>query len=94
MQRIVRLAANVQIQSRAHRAVEAKILGDQAYWMVVSVNHKKQLAESYLNVVKKLDDDEMQIRFFVFLFLVYYLVLLIYDTLYFVRVEKKIHRNA
>ncbi|CDB04744.1 outer membrane efflux protein [Prevotella sp. CAG:520] len=30
---------------------------DQAYWMVVSVNHKKQLAESYLNVVKKLDDD-------------------------------------
>ena len=38
--------------------------------------------------------DEMQIRFFVFLFLVYYLVLLIYDTLYFVRVEKKIHRNA
>ena len=41
-----------------------------------------------------LADDEMQIRFFVFLFLVYYLVLLIYDTLYFVRVEKKIHRNA
>lgn len=41
-----------------------------------------------------LADDEMQIRFFVFLFLAYYLVLLIYDTLYFVRVEKKIHRNA
>lgn len=30
---------------------------DQAYWTVVSVNHKKKLAESYLNVVKKLDDD-------------------------------------
>ena len=30
---------------------------DQAYWMVVSVNHKKQLAESYLAVVKKLDSD-------------------------------------
>lgn len=30
---------------------------DQAYWMVVSVKHKKLLAESYLNVVKKLDDD-------------------------------------
>lgn len=30
---------------------------DQAYWMVVSVHHKKQLAESYLGVVKKLDDD-------------------------------------
>lgn len=30
---------------------------DQAYWTVVSVRHKKQLAESYLAVVKKLDDD-------------------------------------
>lgn len=30
---------------------------DQAYWMVVSVKHKKNLAESYLAVVKKLDDD-------------------------------------
>ena len=30
---------------------------DQAYWTVVSVKHKKRLAESYLNVVKKLDDD-------------------------------------
>ena len=30
---------------------------DQAYWTVVSVHQKKQLAESYLAVVKKLDDD-------------------------------------
>ena len=30
---------------------------DQAYWTVVSVHHKKQLAESYLAIVKKLDDD-------------------------------------
>ena len=30
---------------------------DQAYWTVVSVKHKKRLAESYLGVVKKLDDD-------------------------------------
>ena len=30
---------------------------DQAYWTVVSVHHKEQLAESYLAVVKKLDDD-------------------------------------
>ncbi len=30
---------------------------DKAYWTVVSVNHKKRLAESYLAVVKKLDDD-------------------------------------
>ena len=30
---------------------------DQAYWTVVSVKHKKRLAESYLEVVKKLDED-------------------------------------
>lgn len=30
---------------------------DQAYWTVVSVHHKKQLAESYLEVVEKLNDD-------------------------------------
>ena len=30
---------------------------DKAYWTVVSVKHKKRLAESYLAVVKKLDDD-------------------------------------
>ena len=30
---------------------------DQAYWTVVPAHHKKQLAESYLAVVKKLDDD-------------------------------------
>ena len=30
---------------------------DQAYWTVVSVNHKKRLAESYLGVVRKLDGD-------------------------------------
>ena len=29
---------------------------DQAYWTVVSVKHKKRLAESYLGVVKKLDE--------------------------------------
>ena len=30
---------------------------DHAYWQVVSLNHKKKLAESYLNLVKKLDGD-------------------------------------
>lgn len=30
---------------------------DQAYWTVVSLRQKKQLAESYRNLVKKLDDD-------------------------------------
>ena len=30
---------------------------DQAYWQVVSLCHKQRLAESYLHLVKKLDDD-------------------------------------
>lgn len=30
---------------------------DNAYWTVVSLKHKKRLAESYLNLVKKLDGD-------------------------------------
>lgn len=30
---------------------------DQAYWQVVSLKHKKKLAESYLTLVKKLDGD-------------------------------------
>lgn len=30
---------------------------DQTYWTVVSLRHKQKLAQSYLNLVKKLDDD-------------------------------------
>ena len=30
---------------------------DKAYWQVVSLRHKEQLAESFLSLVKKLDDD-------------------------------------
>ena len=30
---------------------------DQAYWLVVSLKHKKKLAESFLTLVKKLDSD-------------------------------------
>jgi len=30
---------------------------DQAYWQVVSLHHKKQLAESYLELVRKFDSD-------------------------------------
>lgn len=38
--------------------------------------------------------DALSVRFFIFLFLTYYIVLLIYDTFYFVRMEKKIHQNV
>lgn len=30
---------------------------DQAYWQIVSLKHKKRLAESYLQLIKKLDND-------------------------------------
>jgi outer membrane protein TolC len=30
---------------------------DQTYWQVVSLRHKQKLAEGYLDLVKKLDDD-------------------------------------
>lgn len=30
---------------------------DQSYWQVVSLRHKQKLAQSYLDLVKKLDDD-------------------------------------
>ena len=32
-------------------------LTDQVYWQVVSLRHKQRLAEAYLDVVKKLDED-------------------------------------
>lgn len=38
--------------------------------------------------------DAASVRAFVFIFLTYYLVLLVYDTLYFVKVEKKIRQNV
>lgn len=47
------MAAN-SIESSTQQTIHSI---DKAYWTVVSVKHKKDLAESYLAVVKKLDDD-------------------------------------
>lgn len=44
--------------NRAEAGRQTVIYGtDQVYWQVVSLKHKKRLAESFLQVVKKLDDD-------------------------------------
>ena len=44
--------------NRAEAGRQAVIYStDQVYWQVVSLKHKKRLAESFLEVVKKLDDD-------------------------------------
>jgi hypothetical protein len=34
------------------------------------------------------------VRFFIITFLIYYFLILIYDTVYFVKVEKKIQQNG
>ena len=39
-------------------------------------------------------DDKSAIRFFVILFLIFYFMILIYDTAYFMKVEKKIRQNG
>ncbi len=47
---MMRNSADVQLQSTLYTI-------DQAYWTVVSLKHKKRLAEAYLDLVKKLDSD-------------------------------------
>ena len=49
-------------ESLAQNSTEAKRQAtlykiDQAYWQVVSLTHKKKLADGYLDLVKKLDSD-------------------------------------
>ena len=39
-------------------------------------------------------EDKATIRFFVILFLIYYFIILVYDTAYFMKVEKKIRHNG
>jgi hypothetical protein len=41
-----------------------------------------------------LTDNRDSIRFFVAIFLIYYFVILIYDTWYFVKIEKKVKSNV
>lgn len=39
-------------------------------------------------------DDQTSIKFFVVTFLIYYFVILIYDTMYFVKIEKRFKQNV
>ena len=50
---------NEQLVQNSANAREQLILytTDQAYWQVVSLKHKKKLAESYLQLLQKLDSD-------------------------------------
>lgn len=50
---------NKQLESNSAEARRQNVVYaiDQAYWQVVSLKHKKRLAESYLEVIKKLNSD-------------------------------------
>lgn len=50
---------NEQLVANSANAREQAIIyaTDQTYWQVVSLKNKKRLAESYLQLIKKLDDD-------------------------------------
>lgn len=47
---MMRNSSDMQLQNTLYTV-------DQAYWQVVSLKHKKRLAEAYLQLVKKLDSD-------------------------------------
>lgn len=50
---------NEEMQNNSAEARRQNVIYaiDQAYWQVVSLKHKKRLAESYLEVIKKLNSD-------------------------------------
>lgn len=50
---------NEQLQENSAEARQQSVLYniDKAYWQVVSLRHKQRLAESYVELVKKLDSD-------------------------------------
>ena len=57
MNKIADLGEELAANSADARRQETLYQIDQAYWQVVSLHHKQKLAEGYLNLVKKLDDD-------------------------------------
>ncbi len=57
MNRLADLGEEMACNSAETRLQAVVYNTDQAYWQVVSLHHKKDLAESYLQLVTKLDDD-------------------------------------
>ena len=55
--RMADLAEDMAANSAEQRRQATLYNIDKAYWQVVSLKHKKKLAEAYVNVVRKLDDD-------------------------------------
>lgn len=57
MNKMADLGEELAANSADARRQETLYQIDQAYWQVVSLHHKQRLAEGYLDLVKKLDDD-------------------------------------
>lgn len=57
LNKLAALNEQMETNSMAARRQAIAYATDQTYWQVVSLVHKKRLAESYLEVVKKLDHD-------------------------------------
>ena len=57
--KITKYAEELARQQHNSGMQEVILSTDQVYWQVVSLVNKKTLAESYLNLLEKLDDDEI-----------------------------------
>ena len=57
MNKMADLAEDMAVNSTEAKRQATLYNIDQAYWQVVSLTHKKKLAEGYLDLVKKLDGD-------------------------------------
>ncbi|MDE6806997.1 MAG: TolC family protein, partial [Prevotella sp.] len=57
LNRLADINEQMSINSADARRQSVLYSTDQAYWQVVSLKHKKKLAESYLELIKKFDHD-------------------------------------
>ncbi len=55
--KITKYAEELALQQHSTELQEVILTTDQIYWQVVSLTNKKKLAESYLNLLTKLDED-------------------------------------
>lgn len=55
--KITKYAEELALQQHSTELQEVILTTDQIYWQVVSLTNKKKLAESYLNLLRKLDED-------------------------------------
>ncbi len=55
--KITKYAEELATPAAQHRYAGVILSTDQAYWQVVSLAHKKKLAEGYLKLLQKLDSD-------------------------------------